>query len=100
MNLLEIIQIRLYDAGSDRQLEAVIADIRQQTPEVDITLYRDPLVDGDWTFHLRWDSLPGEIGKSRLALLLADFFRSLGLVNHSLLLAVPPAQNELPELRT
>ncbi len=87
MRWVEIISVRL-SRGKDVPM---IQDIFRNIPRsgtgtgvsIDAALYVDTRVETDWSIHICRDSKKNLAQKSNLGLVLAEEFRSFGLVNHS-----------------
>lgn len=88
MRLLETISIRLFDSCNSQMITMVFSQIRQQSASVDFLedsfLFSSCTVPGDWTLQLTWmgDDLPK--AKTALGRQLADTFRYIGLVHHTI----------------
>ena len=87
MNVLEIINVRLSDPKDSQKLLTILDDIRSWTSGVSAGLYRDAEMDSDWSVHLHREENSEHPVKSSLALQLVDYFRPLGMINHSVLIS-------------
>lgn len=88
MRLLETISVRLFEPGKAQQIQLVFSQIKQGAGGVHLPdeafLFSSCTVPGDWTMQLTWlgDDLPK--AKTALGRQMADTFRSIGLVHHTI----------------
>ena len=87
MNILEIINIRLSNPEDSNKLALALNDIRDSPAFASLEVFRDARMESDWFIFLYRTENSGNSGKSPLALRLVDFFRPLGLINHSVLIS-------------
>lgn len=70
--------------------EQFFADIRacvDARKSASIMIYRNSLVENDWSIHLRWRTGRQRPGKTELGIKLANIVRSMALVEHTIWVA-------------
>ena len=84
---LEIISVRLYDTNEkdEKIRHSVEQVIGQMPPDFSVTLYYNPIIQGEWAFHIVRPKPQNPEEKSNSGLCLAEILRRVGVVNHSLL---------------
>ncbi len=93
---LEIISVRLYDTHEkdEKVHNAVEQAIDQMPPEFNVTLYYNPIIQGEWAFHIIRPKTQNPEEKSNSGLCLAEILRGIGVVSHALFCPHPLNRNE------
>ena len=95
MTLLEAISVRLYEPQNSHLVQLLFRQLDQGPADADkpdaASLFHSCSVPGDWTMQLIW--LGNDLPKTKTALgrHLAESFRSIGLVHHTVWQAFPAA---------
>ena len=89
MNWVEIVNIRLSNPKDISKTLDMFGDLRADKNSVskeniEISLYQQKGVEGDWAIHIDHKSLDKLVQKSRLAHMIVEMYRPLGLVNYSI----------------
>lgn len=89
---IETINIRSGGGSLAVELEQFLDEIRTRfqvraVKGVQMEMYRGRFLDGDWTIFLRWETAEPPVERSGLGTGLADQFRPLALVDHSVWIA-------------
>lgn len=93
---LEIISVRLYDCREkDKTVhDSVMRVIDQMPAEFKVTLFYNPIIRGEWTFHIHRPISHDHRQKSEQGLCLAEILRAVGVINHLLLCPYKTAKLE------
>lgn len=89
MQWIEVINARMTETSRHRELKNLFTDIRAQVNagmkhQVRLVIYRNGLVENDWSIHLSWATDRRPTGKSELGIKLAELLRPLALVDHTI----------------
>jgi hypothetical protein len=89
MRWVEIICARLAGSAERPDLERLADDIRARAESgtekgVRLVIYRNRLVENDWSVHLYRESEEAPAGRTELGITLADIVRPVALVDHSI----------------
>jgi hypothetical protein len=89
MRWVEIISARLAGSGERPHLDRLADDIRARAESgtekgVRLEIYRNRLVENDWSIHLYRESEETPAGRTELGITLADIVRPVALVDHSI----------------
>lgn len=89
MDWVEIINARVADGAAHRELKELFRELCFQVEAdrekmVRFTLYRNGLVENDWSIHLCWNSEHKPAEKSELGLKLAELLRPIAMVDHTI----------------
>ena len=97
MNVLETITIRLHDLKNEPLVKAALTHIPTDVTgaPIRIDLFRSATVENDWQVQILRPGGRTTADKSPLAVSLAETFRPIGMVHHSVLVPVP--SDERPE---
>ncbi len=88
MQWMEIINARMTDPSVHREITELFGDIHSQMnskmkQQVKLMIYRNNLIENDWSIHLNWTGTQKPKGKSELGVKLAELLRPFALVDHN-----------------
>lgn len=89
MQWVEVINARMAETSEHRELKHLFREIRAQVntsinDQLQLIIYRNGLVENDWSIHLCWTTDQKPTGKSELGIKLAELLRPLALVDHAI----------------
>lgn len=88
-NWIEIISVRLSNPAYRQAVLNVFDQVNSRMKETldigsRVEMYNNTTNETDWSIYLHWKKQGGDLPKTMTGMSIADTFRSLGLVNHSI----------------
>ena len=90
MRWIEIINARMVaDSFEHQEPEQIFHDIQASVDagndkQVRLMIYKNGLVENDWSIHLCWETDRQPPGKTELGIKLADIVRPIALLDHTI----------------
>lgn len=90
MQWVEIINVRMADSSKHKELKHLFRNMRGQVntgsmrAQVRLVIFKNGMVETDWSIHLHWTADHNPTGKSELGIKLAELLRPLALVDHTI----------------
>lgn len=89
MGWIEIINVRVAAATAPSDLMRLFSDIRNnlsatREQAAKVVIFRSGSVESDWAIHIHWETEESPAGRTALGIELADTFRPMSLVDHTI----------------